>query len=66
MIFLKNIKTKIYLIDLGFARLNLQESWTPLDLRKLFLNYSEWKIKEIIITYSKLIKYSNDKIEKKN
>jgi len=66
MIFLKNIKTKIYLIDWGFARLNLQESWTPLDLRKLFLNYSEWKIKEIIITYSKLIKYSNDKIEKKN
>jgi len=66
MIFFKNIKTKIYWIDSSFARLNLQESWTPLDLRKLFLNFSFWIIKEIIITYSKLIKYSNDKIEKKN
>ena len=41
MIFLKNIKMKIYWIDSGFARLNLQEPWTPLDLRKLFLNYPE-------------------------
>jgi hypothetical protein len=66
MIFFKNIKMKIYWIDSGFARLNSQGSWTSPGLRKLFLNYSQWKMKEIIITDSELIKYANNKIEKKN